>query len=73
MVMATLRWGRRVWAGIGLFILTPGCTFAVLGVLDNRLRILILLGGILCVFGILGLVVAWRLPGLPKSGSRAGE
>jgi hypothetical protein len=65
----SLRWSRWVWVGIGLFILTPGCVFTVLGVLDSRLRILILLGGMLCVFGILALVFAWTLPGFPKNGS----
>jgi hypothetical protein len=52
-----------------LFILTPGCIITVLGVLDSRLRILILLGGMLGVFGILALVFAWTLPGFPKNGS----
>src|SRR6516164_5258885 len=46
--MVWLRWSRWVWVGIGLFILMPGCTFTVLGVLDSRFRILILLGGMLC-------------------------
>ena len=65
--MGSLQWNRWVWVGIGLFIITPGSIFTVLGVLDNRVRILIFLGPMLCVFGMLALVVAWRLPGYPKS------
>jgi hypothetical protein len=69
----SLRLSRWVWVGIGLFILMPGCVVIVLGVLDSRLRILILLGGMLGVFGILALVFAWTLPGFPKNGSRAEQ
>jgi hypothetical protein len=68
MAVASLRWNRRVWVGAGFFLLAPGAIFTALGMLDRRAPPgLILLGASLCVFGLLAFVLAWRLPGVPKS------
>jgi hypothetical protein len=69
MAMASLRWSRRVWVGLGFLLLAPGAIITALGVLDSRLPVLIPLGATLCVFGLLAFVLAWRLPGVPTSRS----
>src|SRR6185437_867214 len=66
---ALLRLNSRTWVGVGLFVLMPGVFFAILGALDDRLRMIIPLGAMLCVFGLLALVFAWRLPHPPESRS----
>jgi len=68
-----VRLNRRILVGVGLLVLMPGGFFAALGALDDRFRILIPLGAILCGFGLLALVVAWRLPPVPESRSMAEQ
>jgi hypothetical protein len=61
-----LRLNRPVWVGVGVFVFLPGGFFAALGALDDRFRILIPLGAMLCVFGLLAVVFALRLPRIPE-------
>jgi hypothetical protein len=64
---ALLRLNRPVSLGASLFMLAAGGTFIALGALDARVRPIAVIGGILCAFGVLALILVWRIPRVPES------
>jgi hypothetical protein len=62
-----MRLNRRTWVLVGLFALITGIFITILSASDERIRLVVPLGLLVSLFGVVLLVLVWKLPRVPDA------